>query len=822
MGATHMDPRGGPLDGLVVLDLSTNLASAYTTLLFADCGADVIQVERPGGAPLRQLPAWPFWMRGKKSIGLDLHEPGDLETARRLATGSDVVVEAFGAGVADRLGLGDDLLRSRNGRLVYTSITGFGHSGPFAHLKAFESIVMAKTGSMYGNVAPNRPGEPVMTTPFGATFSGALLAIQGTLLALHERETTGFGQRVDATMIQGMLAQDPWSYFMKILAARFPDAFTAVGAPASGRRVPTSWLSFGLLNGYTKDGRWLQFAHATPRQFEAFVRALGLGELRHDPDWSDAPDSPDDDKRDRWWTMMLEGVRARTVEQWQEVFDADKDVFAEVYLGGLDLMEHPQMVHDHHVVGVEHKDLGKVRQMGVLVKMSETPASPLRPVPELDEHGAELRARAEVATDQTPGAPVPSGDPPLDGVIVVDLGTFYAGPFGSTMLADQGATVIKIEPLDGDPIRFQMPMPESAGVRVTQGKKSIAVNVFAPEGREIVVDLIRRADIVLHSYRGGVAERMGLDADAMRKVNPRLVYHHGVGYGIDGPYARRAAFAPTIAAASGFARRSGGGGPEGADLSIDEIKEATLRMGGAPPGHPDGMAALGVAVGMLLGLYVRDRGRGGQVTQTSMLSTMGHALADSLVDYEGIPAPATPDADALGFGPLHRLYKASDGWIILCAPDDRSWSRLVSALAGDIDLRADRRFATPKDRDENADALASVLVEAFAGRRAAEWEHALSDAGIGCAEVVPSQGGLAVGLFEEGGVCDQLGMLTTVTHPIFDEHIRTRSLVTLSRSGSTLGAGCKIGQYTDEILRDCLGFDDQRIGELRSAGVIGG
>ncbi len=120
---------------------------------------------------------------------------------------------------------------------------------------------------------------------------------------------------------------------------------------------------------------------------------------------------------------------------------------------------------------------------------------------------------------------------------VVDLGTFYAGPFGSTMLADHGAVVIKLEPLDGDPIRFQMPVPETAGVRVTQGKKSVAVDVFTEEGRAIAIELIRGADIVLHTYRAGVAARMGLDAESLHAINPNLVYHHGVGYGVDGPYA---------------------------------------------------------------------------------------------------------------------------------------------------------------------------------------------------------------------------------------------------------------------------------------------
>jgi len=130
------------------------------------------------------------------------------------------------------------------------------------------------------------------------------------------------------------------------------------------------------------------------------------------------------------------------------------------------------------------------------------------------------------------------------------------------MLTDQGARVIKVEPLAGDPIRFNMPIPEWASARVTQGKESLAVDVFTEEGKAIVEELIRRADLVLHSYRGGVAARMGLDAEAALALNPDLIYHHGQGYGVTGPYSRRQAYAPTIAAGSGFSRRSGGGAGE--------------------------------------------------------------------------------------------------------------------------------------------------------------------------------------------------------------------------------------------------------------------
>jgi crotonobetainyl-CoA:carnitine CoA-transferase CaiB-like acyl-CoA transferase len=803
-----MAQQSGPLEGLVVVDLSTTVASAFTTLLFADYGAEVISVERPGGSRLRQQASWPYWLRGKRSIVLDLSDRAEQAVAQNLAAGADMVVEAWGPGVAERLGLGDETLRAANPALVYTSISGFGHEGPYSHLKAYEAVVMAKTGSMYGNTAPHRPG-PVMTNPLGAMASAALLAMQGTLIALHERAGSGFGQRVDATMAQGMMAQDPWFYFLLELAQKFPDAWRATAGPtmAGKRAVPPSWLSFGLLNGATAEGRWMQFSHATPIQFDAFLRVLGLG-----AEWKAKADDDDPEVRDQLWTEMLATVRSRSLEEWQATFDEEKHVFAEQYRGGTDLFEHPQIVHDGHVTNYEQPGLGPVRAMGRLVKLLGDPdaASWPGPAPAADADGPALRQGSPSPKPVPSGAP-PAPHPPLEGITVVDLGSFYAGPFASAMFADQGARVIKIEQLDGDPIRFNMPVPESAGVRVTQGKESIAVDANTPDGHAIVTEIIRRADIVLHTYRGGVAQRMGLDADSMRRINPELIYHHGVGYGIDGPYARRSAFAPTIAAGSGFASRSGGTGgtPAPDDASIDDIKDLGSTLAGAQSGHPDGMAALAVAVGMALELVVRDLGGGGQVGLTSMMSTMGHVLGDVMIEYPGRAEPAWPDDDQLGYHALYRLYESADGWLVLCAPTEEGWSRLRAALPGVADRGRD-------DPD-----LASALAEVFRTRPGEDWERDLSPLGIGCAAVTPQLGGLGAGMFLPGQVGERLGYLTTVEHPIFGEHRRSTALVRLSRGTETLGAGCLIGQQTDAILAE-LGYDEERIATLRADGVIGG
>ncbi|MGE0878252.1 MAG: CaiB/BaiF CoA transferase family protein [Acidimicrobiia bacterium] len=812
-----MNETSQALRGLTVVDLTTGLASAYTSLLFADFGAEVIQIERPGGSRLRSHPSWPFWMRGKKSIVLDFDDPADLAVAKSLAAGADIVIASNRAGSLDRFGLGPEQLTAANPTLIYTAITGFGRHGRYSRVKAYDALVLAKTGSMYGANRSRRPG-PVVMNAFGPTFAASFLAMQGTLLAVHERFRSGRGQVVDATLLQGMMAQDPWTYFAKVLTKLYPDAFNNVmAAPSQDRPVPTTWLTFGLLTGYTKDGRWMQFAHATPKQFDAFMHELGFDWMRDDPDWNESWNAEDVGPRDRFWTKILEEVRKRTTAEWQEVFDRNSDTFAEIFRAPEELFEHPQIVHDGYAVDVDHAGIGTVRQMGALVKMAGTPPVVTNPPPAAGEHDAELRNRPARAVPDVPSTV--DDKPALDGVMIVDLGTFYAAPFGSTMLTDHGARVIKVEPLEGDPIRYNMPVPEWAGVRVTQGKESIAVDTFSPEGKAIVTELLRRADVVLHSYRGGVAKRMGFDLESTRVINPTVVYHHAQGYGVDGPYARRAAYAPTIAAGSGFTRRSGGGGPEHVDLDIDGIKDQAAFMAGAQSGHPDGFAALGTSVGLALGIVTRDLGHGTQNTMTTMMATMGHVMSDALTIYDGYGGASQPDPELYGFGALYRLYQTSDSWVMLVVDRDDDWETLARVI-GRADLAGDRRFANSEARAANAAAIIDILTPVFAERTASAWESVLLGEGVACVEVTANLGGLASGLMDDGQLADEFGYTCDVEHPLFGVHKRSTALVRLSRSTETMRAGCLVGQHTDDILRE-LGYSDDRITELRAKGVVG-
>jgi crotonobetainyl-CoA:carnitine CoA-transferase CaiB-like acyl-CoA transferase len=813
------------LEGLKVVDVSTTLSGAHASQLFADFGADVVMVEPVGGHPLRGQPAFPFWARGKKSISLDLKDPEDGAVARRLVEQADVFIETWRPGAAERLGLGYEDLRPTNPRLVYGSITGFGRTCRLSHVQGYEAVVMAKLGG-YGALRLTSEDRPSFAATPAASFSASQTLLQGLLAALYERESSGIGQRVDTTLVQAQTTHDCWNWITRLVASRYPEAFRAVPRVNEERKVPNGPLSFRLLVALSKDGRWLQFSQTSERLWVAFMESLGLGWTLNDREWKDAPSDPDIDKREALWEKMLRAVRAKTLEEWWQVFEEHPDVFAEVSRRGAELLHHPQLIHNGQVVEVDDPAFGKVRQLGPLVKMSRTPAAVDRPAPALNGDEAQLRQRwaqdGALPQERALIGSVPSG-PPLEGVTVVELGTFYAGPFGATILTELGARVIKIELLEGDPMRWITGFPEVGGVKVLAGKESVTVDIRAPEGRDLVYGLIRRADLVLRSFRAGAAERIGFDTDTLLSLNPNLVYHNAPGFGIDGPYGKRPAYAPTIGVGAGMAGRNlGPTMVQRPDLGEAEVKELSLRVGAAAMSgaNPDALASLGVATGLLLGLLARKRGAPGQSILTTMLNTTGHCMAEDLVEYEGRPPLDEVDHDILGFNALYRMYQAADRWVFLASVTERDWKNLVIALGSELgDLANDLQLTTAEGREAADDAIKEALTALFLKRTAREWEAKLTAAGVACVEVAP--GPSEATLWEgDDALLHQLDLIVEQQHPVLGSYPRLRSLVTYSRSTTLAPTTPSLGQHTDSVLAE-LDLSPSRIAELREAGIVG-
>ncbi len=598
-----MNSPRGPLAGLRVLDLAQTRAGAQATQTLADFGADVIWVEPPNGSVLRRDSAFPFLARGKRSVVADLHVEEGLERVRALAHDADVLVEGFRPGVAERLGIGFEDLAETNRSLVYASITGFGARGPWRDIKGYEGVVASILGVQQSFKGMYDGDHPPFVSVSWCSFSASQTALHGILSALIERERSGVGQRIDASMAQAFAVLDSWMWYLYLVTERYPDAY-APQPSVDMDGVPNTPLVFTLPVLQTKDGRWLQFAQHVPRLFEALMRAIGLGSMLTDPAWNGIPFELEPDQRVELLIRMLEAVRSKPLLEWEEIFAADHDVCAEVHRSGHEVLEHPQLVADHAVVEISDPERGDILQPAALINMSRTPAVIGGAAPSLG-HGAPVWKRRESVPAKS--GPIPSAGLPLEGVVVLELASMIAAPYGATLLTDFGARVIKVERLDGDPVRLLAAFPEAAGARVTQGKESIAVDISRPEGVEIVQKIAGRADAVLEGYREGAADRHNLGAKALLEINPNLVYLSARGYGTNGPYADRPAFGTSFGAASGIAAANLGGIlPEDPNMSIDEVRHTSNLIRSSAISRyaqTDGTSALVVATALLLGLY---------------------------------------------------------------------------------------------------------------------------------------------------------------------------------------------------------------------------
>jgi crotonobetainyl-CoA:carnitine CoA-transferase CaiB-like acyl-CoA transferase len=804
-----------PLEGMRVVDLSPDRVGAQVSQTLADYGADVVWVERPGGSRLRQEPAFAMLGRGKRSVVADLGAPEGVARVRALAAGADVLVETFRPGVADRLGVGYDALAQLNRGLVYTSITGFGSHGPLATLKGYEGTVAAVLGLFSTFRAMTGGARPAFVTVPWCSQAASHTALQGILGALLERERTGDGQRVETNLLQSVTVHEGGSssWYGYLVAHRWPDAF--VEAPPLAHH-----FLFRLLVAQTKDGHWLQFAQNRPHLFEAHLRSLGLEWMLEDPKWQGIPMLEDEALRAELLEQMVSRVHDRTLAEWEEIFDADRNVYAEVYRPVSEVLDHPQLVHDEAVVELLDPVGGAVRQPGLQFGMSRTPGRLRGGAPRLDDGATISWPAARGGSD----AGEPSRRPVLEGLTLLELAVQYAAPYATTLLADLGARVIKIEQLEGDSIRRQRPQfPEVGGGKPLQGKESVAVDIHTPEGKEILHKLVSRADGVLNGYRAGVAERGGFDYETLRRINPDIVYINATGYGLEGPCVDRASFAPSFSAAGGVVAAHLGGLDDFKDPEMefdDRVARGILlrAAGSSSYATTDAIGALGAATALLIGLLARVRGAGGQQVVSTMLLSTVHAMADQiLAQTAGSAEGLAPGPEMRGPKALYRIYDASDGWVFLAAPGPEEWDALVDALSPYVDLRDDPRFTTAADREANDDALVDVLTELFMKRSKSEWQVDLTTNDVACVAVTtdPPE---ALLMSEEIGRASRY--IVDVTHPLFDVHPRLAPVVEFSRSPTTPKGADLCGNATNSVLRE-LGYSDDDILALRAKNVVG-
>jgi CoA:oxalate CoA-transferase len=392
---------------------------------------------------------------------------------------------------------------------------------------------------------------------------------------------------------------------------------------------------------------------------------------------------------------------------------------------------------------------------------------------------------------------------PLSGINVVDLTRILAGPFCTQLLADLGADVIKIEaPGQGDPVRGQGAIRDGLSwyfAQFNRNKRSLTLDLYQDQGKEVLADLLRRADVLVENYRPGVLARMGFAEARLAELNPRLVVASVNGYGSSGPYVNRPAFDFIAQAMSGF--MSVNGPPHGEPLR-------------AGPPISDLVAGLYGAFGVVSALLARERGAtGGQQVEASLTGGLISMLAYFSAHYfaTGELSERTGNDHPVVYP--YGLFHAADGDVAIAPSTPAIVARLLAEL-GLADLLDDPDFASNAARVANRERLKALVNARIAERTVADWIERLNRAGVPCGRVM----NLAE-VFSDPQVLAQ-EMVLEAAHPGHGPVRMTGFPVKLSATPARLRRPApELGEHTDQVLTEA-GYAPERIAALRQSGVI--
>jgi formyl-CoA transferase/CoA:oxalate CoA-transferase len=394
---------------------------------------------------------------------------------------------------------------------------------------------------------------------------------------------------------------------------------------------------------------------------------------------------------------------------------------------------------------------------------------------------------------------------PLEDVKILDLSHALAGPFCSTMLADFGAEVIKLEPTGaGDIARaWGPPLPggeTSYFVSLHRNKKGIEIDLKQPEGKALFFRLVERCDVVLENYRVGALARLGLGYEVARERNPAIIYCSVSGFGQDGPYRDRAALDLILQAESGMISVTGEPGGRGVRCGVS-IADLT--------------AGMYAAFGIMLALRVREKTGRGQSIDVSMLegqlSLLGSMIGGYFADGE------TPEPMGTAYKALlpYQTFRTKTRDLALAVGSEKLWAVFCPAI-GCPELATDPRYRKNADRARNRETLIPKLQEVFLTRTYEEWETILLARGVpmgainGIADVVEHPQVVA------------RGALVEMDHPRAGKVRMVGAPVRLSETpGSVRTPAPMLGEHTDLVLRELLGLSAEEIAALRTAAVIG-
>jgi crotonobetainyl-CoA:carnitine CoA-transferase CaiB-like acyl-CoA transferase len=734
-----MVATGEGLRGLKVVDLGLGMAAALAAKFLREAGAEITRVEPERGDPFYDVyPAYAVWRRGM-SVERDGPQASDRLSA--LLADADICI----TGGEDHPDIerrdSSAAFQSRHPNLVVLDIQGYPARTVHAGRPATDVLVQARSGLSYEHYSK----RPLLMSFEPSSYGAALHGLCGLFAALLHRESTGRGQVVSTSLYEGALS---WPLLL----------WCEMDRPTPATRFVMPKDPWPLIFRCA-DGVYVQVVLGSTGSKGRLYQILRIDDPTVDINDSGMP-KPTADAKNFFGDI---DVLAKHIEVWQS-----RALLEAVWAAGLPAepvlppggcWDDPQVKHN----GIVVRGADGTRSIGHPLTARTSPA-PRRPT-------------------------IPGARTPLAGIKVIDFGAFVAGPYTSTVLADFGADVIKVEPMTGDPNRSIFRSWTSSN----RGKRCLTIDLKTPDGLKIAQQLCVAADVVTSNFRPGVSARLGIDAKTLHGLKPELIVLESAAYGTTGPRADGAGFDMCFQALCGHDWRGGGTGnpPLWNRTSMVDFTGGLLG-----------------AVGVLQHLYQRARSGAGTELGAGLLNS-GLFLLSGLIlrpdgQFDGAPQL---NARQTGYHPAEQLYEAADGWLAVSARNDA----MARAL---LDVLGLRNISAP--RSEWTVATEDSIAEAVSRRSAGELCAALERAGV-WAEPCCTDGEQ---LNLRDGDLASLGIVYGSEHPQFGVVRQIGPLVRLSAAEPAVRRHAPLpGEHTDEILAE-LGYSPAEVAGLRERRIV--
>jgi crotonobetainyl-CoA:carnitine CoA-transferase CaiB-like acyl-CoA transferase len=794
-----------PLDGYTVIDLSVGIAGAYCSKLLADGGATVVKVEPPEGDPLRRWTSsgaeiepgddgalFSFLACSKHSVVVDPENPDDVDLLRGLLTDADAVVWSRGSAIVALDELSPAALADTYPHLTVTSITPFGLEGPWADKPATEFTTQAWSGGVIGLGRGAQERAPLFVAGqigewlAGAYAAAGTMAMESGLVDVSVLEAQILGLTYYSVSFLDALGRP----FRDLRRLTIPGVATAAdGLVALGSGTAQQWFDLCAMVGHDEwideesDLSITEQANIHAEQIYEWVRQNSVDEILDLSSAFRIPNAP-----------VGNGATVTTFEQFVErgtFVDNPRDGFT---------------------------------QPGPPYRATPPLARAPEPAPRLGEHTDAYRSRVrseggeirEITTRNAISRSLPIEGLPFEGLRVLDMTSFWAGPSCTHVLAMLGAEVIHVESTarpDGTRLIAGVPITEDQWWErspifsgLNTNKKSVTLDIRTPRGVELLRSLVKTCDVIVENYTPRVLDQIGLDFDAVHELRPDAIMMRMPGFGLGGPWRDKPAFAYVIEDASGITWLTG-------HPDQNPVEPYSV---GDPNAGVHGLNALMLAVA-----HRKRTGEGVRI-EAAMVDAALNVAAEQVIEYSAYGKLLQREGNRGPTAAPQNLYRTSeldefrrpDDWVAIAVATDEQWTKLAAALGNPTWATAE--LAGVAGRRRHHDAIDEHLSRWCATRTANEIIQTLWDAGVPVAKVMqPHRVGDLPQLVHRG-------FYEYVDHPV-NPTARHSTLPMRISSGPPRihrTAAPLLGQHNHEILTG-LGYSDHEIAELEDEGIIG-